>query len=468
MNALTDFFGRFHPLLVHLPIGFLLMALVLQWLCNKKKYAAIEPAVPVAFLLGMISAVFSCISGWSLAVGGEYEETTLELHRWMGIGVAVVSVAAYWFSQQAKLIVKSILAVVLFLLILLAGHLGGTLTHGEGFLTRGLPGIAKNSASSARKTIVDVQEAQVFADIIQPVLLDKCGTCHSAKKQKGGLRLDGQEWILKGGKEGKVVISGNAEASELYKRILLDPLEEKHMPPKGKPQLTEQEIALLHWWISSNAGFDKKVREVEQPEKLKPALLAMQSAAVTMQKPAIPDEQVEPAAPAVLDTLRNAGIVVLPVAANSNYLLANFVSIPEISERTVALLQQISKQLVWLKLGYASLTDNSWKLIGQCTNLTRLQVDHTNLTDATVQYLSSLRHLQYLNLVGTKVTAQGVQPLKGLAKLESLYLGQTQLKGNDIAALQKLFPQTKIDSGNYRLENLATDTQVVKAPAVKK
>lgn len=468
MNAFTDFFGRFHPLLVHLPIGFLLMALVLQWLCNKKKYATIEPAVLVAFLLGMISAILSCISGWSLAAGGEYEEATLELHRWMGIGVAVVSVAAYWFSQQAKLVVKSILAVVLFLLILLTGHLGGTLTHGEGFLTKGLPGIAKDSVFSARKTIVNVQEVQVFADIIQPVLLDKCGTCHSAKKQKGGLRLDGQEWIMKGGKEGKIFTSGNAAASELYKRILLDPLEEKHMPPKGKPQLTEQEIALLHWWISSNAGFDKKVKEVEQPEKLKPALLAMQAAAVTMQKPAIPDEPVEPAASAVLDTLRNAGIVVLPVATNSNYLLANFVSLPEISERTVGLLQQIRKQLVWLKLGYASLTENSWKLIGQCTNLTRLQVDHTNLTDASVQYLSFLQHLQYLNLVGTKVTAQGLRPLKGLAQLESLYLGQTLVKGNDITALQKVFPKVQIDSGNYQVENLATDTQLLKAPAVKK
>ncbi len=468
MNALTDFFGRFHPLLVHLPIGFLLMALVLQWLCHKKKYAAIEPAVPVAFLLGMISAILSCISGWSLAAGGEYEEATLELHRWMGIGVAVVSVAAYYFSRQTKLVVKSILAVVLFLLILLAGHLGGTLTYGEGFLTKGISGGAKDSTTSARKTILNVQEAQVFADIIQPVLLDKCGTCHSAKKQKGGLRLDGQEWILKGGKEGKVLTSGNAEASELYKRILLDPLEEKHMPPKGKPQLSEQEIALLHWWISSNAGFDKKVKEVEQPEKLKAALLAMQSAAVTMQKPAIPDEPVVAAAPAVLDTLRNAGIVVLPVAANSNYLLANFVSIPEISERTVSLLQQISKQLVWLKLGYTTLTDKSWQLIGQCNNLTRLQVDHTNLTDASLKYLTSLPKLQYLNLVGTKVSALGIQQLKGLTSLESLYLGQTPMKGDDIKALQKLLPKVKIDSGNYRVENLATDTQVLKAPPAKK
>lgn len=194
----------------------------------------------------------------------------------------------------------------------------------------------------------------------------------------------------------------------------------------------------------------------------------MQSAAVTMQRPAIPDEPVEAAAPAILDTLRNAGIVVLSVATNSNYLLANFVSIPEVSEKTVGLLQQISKQLVWLKLGYASLTDNSWKLIGQCTNLTRLQVDHTNLTDASVRYLSSLSKLQYLNLVGTKVTAAGVQQLKGLTKLESIYLGQTLVKGNDVTVLQKAFPKVQIDSGNYRVENLATDTQLVKAPPVKK
>jgi uncharacterized membrane protein/mono/diheme cytochrome c family protein len=467
MNAMIEFFGRFHPVLVHLPIGFLLLALVLQWLARKEKYNNISPAIRVAFLLGAISAVLSGLSGWSLSSGGEYDEATLDLHKWFGISVAVFSLIGYWFSAKPNSTLKTVLSIVTVVLIIITGHLGGTLTHGEGFLTKGIFQSGKDSAKSARKAIPNVQEAQVFADIIQPVLLDKCGGCHSSQKQKGGLRLDGKDWILKGGKEGKVFESGNANASELYKRVILDPLEEKHMPPKGKPQLTEQEVNLLHWWISSDAGFEKKVKEVAQTPQIMPALLAMQSAAVTVKKPEIPEGTVEIASQSVLDSLQNNGIIVLPVAVNTNYLLANFVSIPKLTDQTIGLLRLIRKQLVWLKLSYANLSEESLKIIGQCNNLTRLNIDHTNLTDAGLVHLSKLTNLQYLNLVGTKVSAQGIQQLKSLPKLESLYLGQTMVKGNDFGLLQKQFPKTTIDSGNYRLEFIASDTQLLKPPPKK-
>jgi uncharacterized membrane protein/mono/diheme cytochrome c family protein len=468
MNAFIDFFGRFHPVLVHLPIGFLLLALVFQWLARKEKFMAIIPAIKIAFLLGMISAVLSCLSGWSLSSGGEYDETTLDYHKWMGISVAVVSIAGYWLADKPSTLFKNILSIATLVFIIITGHLGGTLTHGDGFLTKGLFGKGADSTISARKTIANVQEAVVFTDIIQPILTDKCGSCHSAKKQKGGLRLDAQEWILKGGKEGKVFVSGNPTGSELYKRALLDPLEEKHMPPKGKPQLTEQEMNLIHWWISSNGAFDKKVKDLGQPAKILPALLAMQSAATNMKKPSIPEGTVDPVSPIILDSMHNAGIIVLPVAANSNYLSANFVSIQKVTEQTVALLQLIQKQLVWLKLGYANLSDNSWKIIGQCINLTRLSIDHTNLTDTQIIHLAGLKNLQYLNLVGTKITVQGIQQLRTITTLEDLYLGQTSIKGNDFISLQKQFPKTILDSGNYHLENLVSDTQIVKAPPIKK
>ncbi len=225
---------------------------------------------------------------------------------------------------------------------------------------------------------------------------------------------------------------------------------------------------MIHWWISSNAGFDKKVKEVAQTPQIIPALLAMQSAATSIKKPELPDGAVEKISEAILDSLRNNGITVLPVAANTNYLLANFISIPKLTDQTVALLRLIGKQLVWLKLGYANMSDESWKIIGQCSNLTRLSIDHTDLTDARLVYLINLKNLQYLNLVGTKVSAQGIQQLKVLPKLESLYLGQTLVKGNDFGLLQKLFPKTTIDSGNYRLEFIASDTQLLKPPPIKK
>jgi len=79
------------------------------------------------------------------------------------------------------------------LVLIITGHLGGTLTHGDGFLTKGFNGISKDSSASVKKSIPNVQEAIVYSDIIQPILIDKCGGWHSAKKQKGGRRLDGKE-----------------------------------------------------------------------------------------------------------------------------------------------------------------------------------------------------------------------------------------------------------------------------------
>jgi Leucine-rich repeat (LRR) protein len=182
----------------------------------------------------------------------------------------------------------------------------------------------------------------------------------------------------------------------------------------------------------------------------------------------IPETTVEAAKNSDLEAMKKTGIIVLPVAVNSNYLSANFVSIQKLDEQTIALLKPISKQLVWLKLGYAELSNNSWKTIGECTQLTRLSIEHTNLTDDNIKELAKLNNLQYLNLVGTRVSAKGVQELKGIAKLESIYLGQTGVKSSDYQTLRSVFPKSLIDSGNYHVENLATDTQLLKAPVVKK
>lgn len=468
MTVILTFFGRLHPLWVHLPIGFLLLAMGLHWLSRKPKYAGIKPAVEISFLLGAISAVFACLTGWTLSSDGEYDINTLEFHQWFGISVSVLSLVLYLLIRVKKKRYINNFSLLLFFLVLMTGHLGGTLTHGEGFLTKGIFSTSSDSLKTKRKPIPNVQEAVVFSDIIQPVLIDKCSGCHSAIKQKGGLRLDAKEWILKGGKEGKIFISGDAEHSDLYTRVVMDPLEEKHMPPKGKTPLTEAETQLIYWWINSDAGFTKKVKELAQPDRIHAALLALQSATIQMKKPDIPDAKVDQVAQSVLDTLREEGIVVLPVATNSHYLLANFVSIQKPDNRTIALLSSIRSQLVWLKLGYAELSAASWKIIGECKNLTRLSIEHTNLTDSSIAYLAGLTQLHYLNLAGTKISAKGMGSLKNLAALENVYLGETDVSAKDLAGLQKIFPAALLDSGNYKVEDLPTDTQLLKAPVVKK
>jgi uncharacterized membrane protein len=108
----TEFIGNFHPVLVHLPIGILLFALVLEVLQTNTKYQSVALAIPIAYLTGAIAAILSCITGWLLSNTGEYNESTLNLHRWMGIAVAIVSVIGYYFSVKKQASISKYIAFV--------------------------------------------------------------------------------------------------------------------------------------------------------------------------------------------------------------------------------------------------------------------------------------------------------------------------------------------------------------------
>ena len=290
---LTEFLGNLHPVIVHLPIGFLFIACLFQWLSLKPRYASLQVATNLSLLAGLIAAILACTTGLILSSSGDYDEELLNKHKWFGIALAIISIAyyfAYRSSRNKK--VPFAFSIIVFLLILITGHLGGSITHGADFLTKAF----RESADSAtrRKPIPDVQEAAVYNDVIQPLFQTKCYHCHGKTRQKGELRLDQPDRILKGGKDGEVILIHDPENSEMLRRLLLAKEEDDHMPPKERPQLKEDEVALIHWWISSGAPFDKKVKDLQQPERIKTILLALQSTGEDrLALPDIPDKPVE-------------------------------------------------------------------------------------------------------------------------------------------------------------------------------
>jgi mono/diheme cytochrome c family protein/uncharacterized membrane protein len=460
--SITEFIGRFHPLLVHLPIGILLLALLLQWLSHKEQYRLPHAVLKLIWLCGTFTALLSCITGYLLSLNGEYDVDTVAVHMWMGIAVAAVSlfICAKVFSSQFDVGYK-IAIVSLLLLLFGTGHFGGSLTHGSDYLSAAFSS-DEDSVSTQQKIIPNIQEATVYADIVQPMLQSKCYSCHGTKKQKGGLRVDDPQLLIKGGKDGEVIFPGKAEESELVKRLLLAREDEDHMPPKGKPQLNESQIALLHWWIEQGADFTKKVKEIPQPEKIKPMLAALQGPAKEKTISTIPEFPVEPADEKALKILRDRGVVIMPVAQNSNYLMANFVTAININDADLKLLLPLKKQLVWLKLGNTKISDSGMFVIGQCSNIILLQLNHTNITDKGIVYLKPLNKLQSLNLVGTKVTANGLLSLQSLKKLTSVFLYQTNIHATDWRVLKNAFPKTMLDTGGYKVPFLPTDTLLVK------
>ncbi|MCX6264661.1 MAG: hypothetical protein NTZ47_08985 [Bacteroidetes bacterium] len=464
MESIVTILGKLHPLWVHLPVGVLLLTIFFQWLSNKEKYAGLIVAIRPAYLVGMVTAAAAVVSGWLLADSGTYsqEADILFTHRWLGIGVLLLSAGGYWMQPHASRLVQNIWAGVLLMVVTAAGHYGGTLTHGEGYLWTATPA----APTQVIAPITSAQDAAVYAQLVQPVLNSKCVGCHGPKKQKGKLRLDDSSYLLKGGEHGVVFKMGLAAESELFKRITLDPLEEKHMPPKGKPALTEQEIQLITWWINSGAGWHTKVKELAQPEPIKNWLKSLESP-IKEKRSLIPEMPVAAAAEKIIASLQAAGVVIVPVAANSNYLSASMINMPAASDSVIQLLQQLQAQIIWMKADYLPATEQIVNAISSLSNLTRLSWAHGKLTDKYLPAFRSLSQLQYLNLSNNPISRDALFSLQSLPKLQSLYIWNTKIVGNEIAALASAFPHTQLDTGNYRLAMIAADTIPVKAPPVK-
>ena len=451
---ITEFIGKFHPLLVHLPIGFFLLAFVLKFISFWKNKESIDAILPIMLILSFLASAFSSLTGYLLSQSGEYDVEMVDKHQWSGIAFTALIMVVYFFRNNAKLGLVS--WIVSSVLLMFVGHLGGSLTHGEDFLSI--------QEKVEKAPITDIQNAKVYKDLVQPILEEKCYSCHSSKKQKGNLRLDSPEFILKGGKEGKSVVPHQTEQSLISKRIFMPEGDEEHMPPKGKPQLTEAETKVLNWWIKEGASFDKLVKDFNQTPEIKAALISFQSSGNDEKGPKIsniPEKEVEAGSEQSIAALKKSGILALPVAANSNYLLINLRSIDP-SDKDLEALKSLKKQIVWFN---ASNLKNADALAGVLRDLTEIRVLHLNKTkfsDNGMTALKNLEHLQILNLASTAITEKGLENIKGLSELQKVYLYQSKVRFSNLKMAD--FPKIKLDTGGYSVPTLVTDTSLVKPP----
>jgi uncharacterized membrane protein/mono/diheme cytochrome c family protein len=470
MLNFTAFVGRFHPLFVHLPVGILLIAVVFQLMAWRKRSFVYDKALEVSLLVGSCGAVVSCITGYLLSGAADYDTATVWWHQWLGIAIAIISCCWYLVVRRKRSsIVPIAIAILVLPLIGITGHLGGTLTHGEDYLSFSTP--EDTTQQPTRKPIENVQEAMVYKDIVQPVLSSSCYSCHGEKKQKGKLRLDIPELMLKGGKNGEVLDAASPQESEMIRRLLLPLSDKKHMPPKDKKQLSADEIALLHWWVESGFSFDRKVKELPQTQKVKPSLIALsgqQNNKLVAAPVMVPTDPVEKAGEEALRALSAKGIVVLPVSAESNYLTVNFVACENATDGDMRLLIPIKKQVLSIKLGNTKVTDSAMGIIADCKNLVRLHLENTAVTDRGLSMLTGLDKLKDLNLTGTMVTGEGVTKLTKIKGLENIYLFRTPVVRSGWEELQRAFPSATLDSGGYSLPILKGDTSFIKPKKVDK
>jgi uncharacterized membrane protein len=465
---MTEVIGHFHPLLVHLPIGILILALLMSLLPENKR-AGMHTAFSLSLAVAAISSALACVAGYLLANSGDYDEELVKNHQWTGIATSALCFAAWLAPKFNRQILWGTM-----ITLTLASHMGGTLTHGEGYLfpPGEEPPMAENIQAPTQDTIVRLvsdslmstpapRQVYLYRDEITPILKSKCYNCHSAVKKKGGLRLDSESFINKGGKNGEVLVKGNPDKSALYANLLLPLEDEKHMPPKGKKQLNRQEIELIHRWIKKGAPFGAiEVMPTAQLENSSaPQVLATETTAVeeqeqqnenTVSKPE-PTPNIPPAEERLVKSLQEQGIIVEKITAGSNALSVNFVNVKELNGSTIQELNAMSQQLTVIKFTGLPFTDQMLKNMAAFPNLERIQLEKTSISDEGLAELNKFPKLETVNLYGTNISDTGLKNL-GNNSLKKLNLWNTKVSQQGIRSLVSKYPGLEVETGQLSLK----------------
>ena len=456
---ITDFIGKLHPILVHLPIGIFILGLLMEFLYKTPKFNFIENSIKFILLIGIITAMLSLLSGYLLSLNGSNDGSDLELHKWIAI-VTTALFVLYYFTRDRFIdnkLIHSSSVVTLFVMLTLTGHFGGNLTHGSGYLSFN-PKKSKSDTLALVK-IENIEEAILYKDLIQHTLNQKCVQCHGEERQKGKLRLDNQEWILAGGKNGKVINTSNLEKSELVNRLFLDMNDELHMPPKEKDQLTDFEKTLLSWWVNSGAYFDKKVVDLKPDDKTLKALNAFKEKYTSKNKEII---IVRPEISKISDDekreLEKAGWVISPVSLKDNHIRVTGFNLEIPLNEALTLLNKHNKHVIELKLSYAGIKSTDIKSIAAFSELEKLWLDHNKLDNKFFAELSSLTKLNYINLIETGITDIGLRTVLKISSLKVVYTNKIGITNEQMNELRNNFKNIKFNFGVDSMIKIESDT----------
>jgi hypothetical protein len=279
------FLGRFHPMLVHLPIGGLVLLGMLELLAKVPRFK--DAAQNKGLILGLTTAasITTALLGWMLSQSGGYDPELLPWHKWAGFAVAAACTLTWLVSWLGQTQAYRFSLVATLAVLVVASHLGASITHGRDFLTQFAPGplralLRTNSRPAVAPGIAsDLAQRPVFSELIQPILERRCTACHGPEKHKADLSMESYASLLKGGKDGPVLIAGKPFDSPMILRLLLPLNDDDHMPPDGKPQPTLAEIAALQWWIECGAPADKTISDLKPGQEIQRLLGAAQAGA---------------------------------------------------------------------------------------------------------------------------------------------------------------------------------------------
>ncbi len=484
LPPLLQSLGRLHPIGVHLPIGLVFGALVVEAVRTLQRRSEACSFTAIALWIAAVGAFGACTSGWFFA---ESERGTNDLfwHRWLGIATACAIAAVAWLATRAlrpsdrsagqtvPIVRASVLVVAG--MVAWVGHLGGNMVWGTDFVLEPLlkaraaaagpgagggtgnsPGIGSSTGTGTGTGAGDAANLQLYATTVRPLFMDRCYECHGNGKHKGNLRLDDasstlaqnehEEWIVK---------PGNPAESLLIARVLLPADDDDAMPPKGA-RLTPEQVESLRFWIAGGAGMATGDAGMERgggggvagaagsAGAAGPALVAGTSGATGGARGADGAPALAPLSAQLMEgaaAMRARGVNISPVSVGAPMLEVSIPGGKTFTDADLAALAPYAARIERLSLARTAVTDAGAAQAPALPALRSLRADHTALSDAGLSaLLSRAPGVEVVNLVETGATDALLEKLGALKGLRRVYTWNTRLTGAAIDRFRAAHP----------------------------
>lgn len=251
-DTLLQVFGRFHIVLLHLPIGLIPGMILLEFGAPLLGRPAPKGAIMTLSVLTAVVAALAFASGWVLGAEPRtpVKEALIATHKNFAIAMTALCVLLPIMAAFTRRRAYRLGLLGAFALSVVTGHYGGEAVHKSNYLFKPLERRAaatSQAADNGESTPPDV--ASRYDREVAPIMERCCTSCHNADDYEGDLDLTSHALVMEGWGDEKIVTPGEPDQSIMIESFELPIDDEMHMPPADEPQLTPQELATLRKWI---------------------------------------------------------------------------------------------------------------------------------------------------------------------------------------------------------------------------
>ena len=261
-------------------------------------------------------------------------------------------------------------------------------------------------------------DATFYRARVQPILDQYCVSCHGLEKKRGGFQVHAFEALMRGGDSGAAIAAGAPEQSELLRRLTLVEDDDEAMPPAGKSRVAPEKIEIIRRWVQAGAAEGAGLDAVD--------IAGLDTDPVPMPAATL---DYRPHARQLAELERALDVRFVPVSENprDGLILRTVSHADRIDDRVLARLAPVASLIVDAELARTRVTDAGLAVVGQMTNLRRLDLAHTPVTSHGVAQLGGLERLEVITLVGTAVDAAAWETLRRLTRLQRVHTYRTAM-----------------------------------------